>query len=267
MRVSLPMYDLHEFVEDHERLWTALAGALKRTGIDHVPDSLEWPKDLFEAWQSPDLFLSQTCGLPLVRELAASVQLVGVPHYGAEGCDSYHYSSALVVAREAPYRSLADLRGKVAGFNERVSQSGYNTLRFTVAPLARDKRFFSRVVETGRHESSLDAILGGTIDVAAVDAVTLALFRRSRPERAAGLRVLGFTPAAPGLPLIANKATPQCVMARLRSALVWLFQAPELAALRARLMLTGISFPSLSVYQSIVAQARSAVELGYPEIS
>jgi ABC-type phosphate/phosphonate transport system substrate-binding protein len=266
MRVSLPMYDLLEFKDDHEQLWRELSGALREAGFEDLPLSLEWPTDLFDLWQSPDLLLSQTCGLPLIRELAGVVQLVGVPHYGAPGCDGYKYSSVLLVARDAPYQSLAELRGGIAGFNERVSQSGYNILRYAVASLAGGKPFFARVEETGRHQASMDAILAGKIDVAAVDAVTFALFGRCRPERAVGLRVLGFTSPAPGLPLVTNRSISPSDLGRLRSALAWLFQAPEMSALRARLMLTGISFPPANVYQAIAMQEQRAAELGYPEL-
>ncbi len=95
------------------------------------------------------------------------MQLVGVPHYSAPGCEGYEYSSALIVRRDSAFRSLADLRGKVAGFNERGSQSGYNALRHAVAPLASGAAFFSAVIQTGRHEASIDAVSAGTIDIAA----------------------------------------------------------------------------------------------------
>jgi ABC-type phosphate/phosphonate transport system substrate-binding protein len=110
------------------------------------------------------------------------------------------------------------------------------------------------------------AILAGRIDVAAVDAVTFALFGRCRPERAVGLRALGFTQAVPGCPLITNRSVSPSDLERLRSALAWLFQAPETSALRARLMLSGISFPSANDYQVIAMQEQRAAELGYPEL-
>jgi ABC-type phosphate/phosphonate transport system substrate-binding protein len=233
-------------------------------GLAGLPDALDWPADLTAAWRAPDLLLSQTCGYPLLHELAGQVQLVGIPHYDAPGCDGYSYSSALIVARASPFRSLAELRGAVAGFNEHGSQSGYNALRHAVAPLAGGAAFFSAVQETGRHEASIDAVVRGAIDIAAIDAVTFALIARDQPGRVAAVRVLGFTDPVAGLPFITSARTPARQLAALRRALARLVTDPELEVTRARLLLIGCSFPPASVYQSIAAQEEAAAGLGYP---
>ena len=267
MRVSLPMHDLPELLDDHQRLWTAFRRLLREEGLSDLPLALEWPEDLGAAWRAPDLLFSQTCGYPLIRDLAGQVHLVGVPHYDAPGCAGYEYSSALIVRQESEARSLADLRGKVAGFNERGSQSGYNALRHAVAPLAGGAAFFSAVQQTGRHEASIDAVTAGTIDIAAIDAVTYALIARYQPARVAEIRVLGFTDRVAGLPFITSAQTSGSDLAALCRALVKLFVEPDLAATRARLLLTGCSFPPESVYDAIEGQEQASLSLAYPELA
>jgi ABC-type phosphate/phosphonate transport system substrate-binding protein len=267
MQVSLPMYDLPELLDDYQRLWDGLRRRLRDEDFTDLPVALAWPEDLGSAWRAPDLLLSQTCGYPLVRELAGYADLVGIPHYDAPGCEGYDYSSALIVARDSPFQSLADLRGAVAGFNERGSQSGYNALRHAVAPLAGGAPFFSVVKETGRHEASIDAVAAGTIDIAAIDAVTFALIGRYQPGRVAGLRILGFTDRVAGLPFITSASTPAPQRAALRRALEAVFFDPALKDTRARLLLTGCSFPSDSVYQAISAQEETSAKLGYPVLA
>jgi ABC-type phosphate/phosphonate transport system substrate-binding protein len=267
MQVSLPMYDLPELLDDHQRFWDGLRRRLRVEGFTDLPVTLAWPEDLGPAWRAPDLLLSQTCGYPLVRELAGHVQLVGIPHYDAPGCQGYDYSSALIVAGDSPFRSLRDLRGTVAGFNERGSQSGYNALRHAVAPLAGGRPFFSAVKETGRHEASIDAVAAGTVDIAAIDAVTFALIGRYQPGRVAALRVIGFTDRIAGLPLVTSISASASERAALRRALQAVFADPSLNDTRARLLLTGCSFPSESVYQAIAAQEEASAKLGYPVLA
>jgi ABC-type phosphate/phosphonate transport system substrate-binding protein len=195
------------------------------------------------------------------------VQLVGIPHYDAPGCEGYAYSSALIVRRASSFRALADLRGKIAGFNESGSQSGYNALRHAVAPLAGGAAFFSAVQQTRRHEASIDAVSDGTIDIAAIDAVTYALVARYQPARVAETRVLGFTESVAGLPFITSTQTSASDLAALRRALTKLFAEPELADTRARLLLSGCSFPPASVYDAIAAQEQASLSLGYPQLA
>jgi ABC-type phosphate/phosphonate transport system substrate-binding protein len=263
MHVSLPMYDLPELLDDHQRLWNALRAFLNEEGFAELPTELAWPEYLTPVWQSPDLLLSQTCGYPLIHELAPYVQLVGVPHYDAPGCDGYRYSSAVIVQRDSRFQSLADLRGIVAGFNERGSQSGYNALRHAIAPLAGGKPFFAEVRRTGRHEASIDAVAAGAIDVAAIDAVTYALIARYQPGRVWKLRVLCFTEPVPGLPLITSVQTPAAQLLGLRRAFARLMEDPRLDALRRRLLLKGFSTPALSEYGALANQEAAASAAGY----
>ena len=51
-----------------------------------------------------------------------------------------------------------------------------NALRAVIAPLAEGGRFFAEIIETGGHAASLDLVAAGGADVAAIDAVSLALF-------------------------------------------------------------------------------------------
>ncbi|WP_441637283.1 hypothetical protein [Cupriavidus sp. YAF13] len=62
-------------------------------------------------------------------------------------------------------------------------------------------------MRTGSHLASLDAVANGTVDVAAIDCVTLAFARDHLPERLAALRQIGRTEAAPGLQLVSSRHT------------------------------------------------------------
>jgi ABC-type phosphate/phosphonate transport system substrate-binding protein len=142
-------------------------------------DLLRLPR-LPEHWLSPELLFSQTCGYPFRNAIKGRVQILATPCYTAAGCEGPNYRSLVLVRADAREQSLAELKGATVAFNSTDSQSGYNALRFLVAPLAKGGRFFGKTMETGGHALSLAAVAAGEADVAAVDCVSYALFQRYR---------------------------------------------------------------------------------------
>ena len=233
---ALPMYDLQP--EAVQAWWQGLAAALRREGVEEVPDALSWPDDLEAHWRQPRLLLSQTCGHPLVTRLWDAVQVVGAMRYAAPGCEGIRYSS-LLVAREGHAGGLAALAGRVAAVNDEGSYSGRIALRRAVAAVGGDERFFGRIIITGSHRACLVAVRQGEADVAAIDAVTHALIQRHQPALLQGLQVIGRTPLAPGLPLITALHTSAPELRALQRGLQAACHDPALAAERRALLIEG----------------------------
>lgn len=245
--------------------WVRLRRCMVEQGIDDAPSALAMPSDLQAHWRDPTLLLSQTCGFPLATSLAGAVRYVATPRFAAPGCAGALYSSAVVVRREEAASNLAAMAGRRVAFNSRDSQSGYNSLRALVAPLASGGRFFGGTLETGGHRLSLAAVRAGTADLAAIDAVTLALVEDHAPEALTGLRVLCHTASAPGLPFITSLRTTKADLIRLRQAVATACtaEAPEARALR----LAGIEVLPPDAYDGIRALRDGAARAGYPEIA
>lgn len=244
--------------------WTVLARALRAAGVADVPAALTWPDHLPAHWRDPNLLLSQTCGYPFATLLRDQVRYLATPRFTTPGCDGACYASAVVVRAGEPATALADLRGSRVAFNSRDSHSGFNALRALIAPLATDGRFFGAAIETGSHAGSLAALSGHQADVAAIDAVTLALVSRTRPDAVEDLRVLAFTEPAPGLPFITSRFTPQREVATLRRVLGDVCGADEPVA-RA-LLLDGVAVLPHDSYEVIRAAEADAVARGYPDL-
>jgi ABC-type phosphate/phosphonate transport system substrate-binding protein len=265
MRIAaLPMYDLPELEAANDALWAAIAECLVADGVDGVPGRLSRGAPLEAIWTDPELLLAQTCGYPLITSLKRRVQVVATPRYSAQGCDGAFYRSAVVVRADDPAQHLADLRGRRAAVNDLASNSGMNLLRAEIAPLAQGAAVFAAVTITGAHALSLEAVAGGEADVAAIDCVSWAHLLRLRPRATQGLRVLAWTMAAPGLPLITSAATDGAQMAALRRALAAAARDPALAPARAQLQLEGFETLAECAYDAIGALERGAVERGYP---
>lgn len=262
------MYALSpELTRDSDALLRVLIDGQRRRGWrDEVtvqaPESVY--ADLDSHWRDPRLFLSQTCGYPLVTKLAGEVTLLATPHYDAPGCSGPNYSSALVVNAAKGPSTLAECAGRVAAVNTVDSNSGMNMFRHSAAPLATEGTFFRKVIITGSHVASLRAVAELTADIAAIDAVSFALVKEHLPELASRVRVIGFTEQTPSLPLICSRQLPQETIDGLREDLLSL--PKRHALLFACLKIAAFSVLPLESYSPILAAEQQARRRGYPQL-
>ena len=110
MIATLSMYDLPELRAATDAWWAGLAKAFRNEGIDPVPEALS-RGDIDDPW-ARTLF-GQTCGYPLTHALEGRVRVIATPAYDCPGCDGSDYSSLVVVRKDDPAQTLADLRGRV----------------------------------------------------------------------------------------------------------------------------------------------------------
>ncbi len=248
-------------------LWRFLSDALKRAGLDDVPDKLDTAVRYNDAWTHPNLLLAQTCGFPYVKHLRGKVRLVATPVYGHPGCDGPLKCSFIVVGKDSNAQSLEDLRGARAAINEPDSNSGVNLFRAAIAPLSRNGRFFSSVIETGGHRNSIAAITAGKADVAAIDCVTYGNVLRFDPGSLAGVRVFAETVNGPGLPFITRAEASDEEISLLRQVLRQALAEPSLETARNVLSLNDFAVLSDADYEPLAELERQAQRLGYPVIA
>lgn len=193
MIAALGMYDIAPLRGANDRFW-----ALIRDTLGYGPHRLTRNADLREVWDSPDLLLAQTCGLPYRAWLHGRVQLVGTPDYGLPGCPPGHYRSVIVVRADDRRESLDQFAVGTMAFNDPLSQSGWAA---AVAHLQARGLAPARLLRSGGHALSARAVAEGRADFAALDAVTWILMREHDPV-ARELREIDRTEPTPGLPLI-----------------------------------------------------------------
>ena len=267
---SLPMYDLEPLRPATDAWWSGVAAALRRQGFEDAPGSLMRDggfADRFVQWASPDLLLSQTCGYPLTHDFARHLRLVATPVYRAAHCAGPRYCSVAVVRDDSPAVTIGDLRGGHVAFNSEDSQSGFNSLRALVAPLARDGRFFCKATETGRHAASIAMVAAGRADVCTIDCVSHALWCASEPELVAGTRVLTVTGRAPSLPYVTHARRSDREVERLQAALAEAVADPTLKAAREALLIEGFETLPRAAYDEIDAMEDLAIAAGYPALA
>lgn len=100
-----------------------------------------------------------------------------------EFADEVQYRSILIVPSRSPAQSLKDLRNMVMGFSDPESFTGCLVPCMMLAEEGRNpKSFFKKVVFTGSHDRSIQAVERGIVDGSAVHSIVLASAKREDPS-------------------------------------------------------------------------------------
>jgi phosphonate transport system substrate-binding protein len=172
------------------------------------------------------------CGLPYIERVnpddqddqdhqVHAIELLAAPVMAAPRYqDRPIYFSDVIVSRESEYQSFEDLRGAVWAYNEPHSHSGYNLTRCTLARMGAYRGFFGRAVQAGSHQRSIQMVLQGEIDAAAIDSTVLEIELAYDPGLSERLRVIAELGPSPIPPLVILKRLPPDLRADVRRVLL-----------------------------------------------
>ncbi len=140
--------------------------------------------------------LTFICGLPYVlrtapRRVPSPIEAIAAPVL--QGGRYQHrpiYFSDVIVHRDSPAQSFADLRGCSWAYNEPESQSGYGITRYWLVKCGETNGYFGRVVNAGFHQTAIRMVCDGAVDAAAIDSQVLAVVMRDHPQLAEQLHVI-----------------------------------------------------------------------------
>jgi phosphate/phosphite/phosphonate ABC transporter binding protein len=136
------------------------------------------------------------------------------------------YFSDVIVRRDSPFRSFADMRGCSWAYNEPYSHSGYGVIRHHLLRLGETNGYFGRVVEAGFHERSIRLVAAGAVDASAIDSQVLAVALRDQPELADQLRVIETLGPSTIQPVVAARRLDRSLRADLRATLLEVADEP-----------------------------------------
>ena len=235
---ELGFYPFEDVAWAYDKLWNATA---KR--CSWLPRELTRTSDPTKLWQSNDLFVSQTCGWPLVTRLTDKVRVVGAFRQTTPESASHFYRSVVVGRVDGtPF----DFQGSVAAVNEFESLSGWISLIAAIHGPQESWRGEVRV--SGSHAESVRMLCRGEADVASIDSVTLAHLRRSDPAAIASLFVICNGPLVPCLPIVAHRSISDSQLDELRQALSESTREPSNADATSALFIKGFDPLDLDDY-------------------
>jgi phosphonate transport system substrate-binding protein len=150
------------------------------------------------------------------------VELLGVaPVFGDPRASGRpFYFCDVVVLRDAPIRSFAELRGRVWAYNDACSLSGYYSLLHKLAEMGADEGLFDSLFRSGSHLNSIEAVIGGEADAAAIDSNVLSMRVREVPGLRERLRVIESWGPYPVQPVVVRSALPAKLKGELRASLL-----------------------------------------------
>ncbi len=254
---------LYNATARHAEAWRMLFEEVGRlAGVRLVV--LDWvaPASLGELWKRPDMGLVFMCGRPYVQA-GARHRIMGAP-LGPESGEKAVYRTLLLARASSGWTRVEDSFGGRLGRMPAHSQSGYNALRFLLAPHAAGRKLYSQIVELETPADCLKALREHRADVVPLDSYFYSLLVSARREWQEELCIIGRSPLT-AMPFLASspEADERAVSA-LRGALAEWSRASCGEELRRELCMRGFCLPSPSDYAVLAEQEAGALRLGYP---
>jgi phosphonate transport system substrate-binding protein len=128
------------------------------------------------------------------------------------------YFSDVVVRNDAPIHAFSELEGGSWAYNDACSLSGYYSLLNKLAESDVDETFFHNLFCSGSHLDSIEAVLSGEADAAAIDSNVLRIRLRAEPALRSKLRVIESWGPFPIQPVVVSSALHPDLKQRLRAA-------------------------------------------------
>jgi phosphonate transport system substrate-binding protein len=211
------------------------------------------------------------CGLPYIEKTDATpdtLELLAVPVPRGERYQGRPvYFSDIVVRRDRSYRSFVDLRGASWAYNEPRSHSGFNVLRAHVAQCSQPGDFFGTMLESGAHSVSLQMIVSGKADAAAIDSTVLDWLGMHGSSLIRHVRVIETLGPSPIPPFVVTKRLPSVLRADIRRILLRMEFDPFGRMLLERSGLQRFLPGDDRDYDPIRTMARTAAEVSFLNFS
>jgi phosphonate transport system substrate-binding protein len=178
----------------------------------------------FDEFTEGQIDVAFICGLPYVRmasqhncpiELLAAPVLIGKRYQHRP-----IYFSDVIVRSESPYTNFDDLSGCVWAYNERASHSGCNLVCYSLLERDKSPEYFRETVKSGSHLRSLEMVLEGEADAAAIDSHLLDLLHSRDEGLARKLRVVDVLGPSSIPPVVVSKRLDNELKCKLQDALI-----------------------------------------------
>ncbi len=162
--------------------------------------------------------IAWTCGAPYVEDARADgQQLISVPLFNGVP----EYSSIILTKKGSSEKTLNDFKGKVFVYSDPRSNSGYISPSYSLKSQGIDiKKHFRLMIHAGSHERSIEALLGGLADVAAVDEYVWVEYVKKHPQARMKLVELERMGPFPFTPIVASAEVSKKNIVNLRKTLL-----------------------------------------------
>jgi phosphonate transport system substrate-binding protein len=162
------------------------------------------------------------------------------------------YYSYIIVAKDSPLTSFAELRGRTFAFADPLSNSGKLVPEYMLARMGETPdTFFKKYIYTYAHDKSIKAVAQGIVDGAAVDSLIWEYAARVNPEFTSKTKIIVKSPPYGVPPIVVRKGLPAALKKQLRDLLLNANQDSEGRKLLAKMMIDRFVRIDDSAYDTI----------------
>ena len=202
LRVAVaPIFSPEKSPEMYQNFVDYVAEKMGRKPVSIYRPSYSATNDLVR-YQRCDIAI--VCTYPFIRgEREFGMQALVVPRIKGETT----YQSLIIVPQSSTAKSLFDLHGKRFGSADIVSTTGWLFPAMTLMQAGDDPRhFFGEHIITGSHDKSIQAVIDGFVDGAAVHGIVYDLMVAEDPSILKKIKILAKSPPFGIPPIVAHPA-------------------------------------------------------------
>ena len=181
------------------------------------------------------------------------IELLAQPEF-KEGLS---YRCLFIVPKRSPARSVGDLQGQTMAFTDPESNTGCLVPRAMLMKQGYDpQKFFAKIIFTGSHDRSVQAVAGGMVDVAGVDSLVFDSMVSKDPGLSDKVRVMWKSEAFGPPPMVVPRGLEPGLKSALRKALLSLHKMKECREALADIGIERFVVPREEDYESAYALYR-----------
>ena len=206
-------------------------------------------REVMELLATGEIDFAWICGYPYVRRRDPEyLDLLAIPVFDGEP----RYRSYIIVHRDSPYRSVADLGGKVFAYSDPDSNSGYLAPRSMLTALRiQPDAFFRLTFFTYNHAETVEAVARRVADGGAVDSYVWEYLKRNHQAPVDQTAVIDQSDKFGFPPLVARRSGDAELRRRMQNAVLGMREDVDGRALLAELALDGFIEPADTLYDGI----------------
>ncbi|PLX89829.1 MAG: phosphate/phosphite/phosphonate ABC transporter substrate-binding protein, partial [Desulfuromonas sp.] len=162
------------------------------------------------------------------------------------------YYSYLVVPTDSTATSMADLKGKRFAYTDPMSNTGKLCPDHQIRLLDEDPAtFFNETMYTYAHDRSLDAIIEGLVDGAAIDSLIYDYLAQTKPDITSKTKIIARSDPFGIPPVVIRPDLPQPLRERLKKEFLQMHNNPEGVEILAGMMLKRFEEGNDADYDSV----------------
>jgi phosphonate transport system substrate-binding protein len=189
------------------------------------------------------------CTYPFIRgEREFGMQALVVPRIRGETT----YQSFIVVPRSSPAKSLLDLRGRRFGSGDIISTTGWLFPAMLLMQAGENPNsFFGEHIITGSHDKSLQAVVDGYVDGAAIHGIVYAQMIAEDPSIGDKVRILAKSPPFGIPPVAVHPGMDPALRSRVLSILLDMHNDPRGKKVLEKLSIERMVVPEKGLFDDL----------------